>query len=153
MTTIKWFAHDDGGRAAAGYKGFAGDCGARALAIVAGIPYQEAYDLVNEAAAVERPGARKRRRSGAARPRSSARTGVYGDTMRRLMAKLGWTWVPTMRIGSGCTVHLKADELPAGRLLVNVSKHYTAVIDGVIHDTHDPSRDGTRCVYGYWVKR
>lgn len=23
--------------------------------------------------------------------------------------------------------------------------------DGVIRDTHDPSRDGTRCVYGYWT--
>jgi hypothetical protein len=26
------------------------------------------------------------------------------------------------------------------------------VIDGVIHDTHDCSRGGTRCVYGYWRK-
>jgi hypothetical protein len=26
------------------------------------------------------------------------------------------------------------------------------VIDGVIHDTFDPSRGGTRCVYGYWIK-
>lgn len=21
---------------------------------------------------------------------------------------------------------------------------------GMVHDTFDPSRDGTRCVYGYW---
>ena len=55
-----------------------------------------------------------------------------------------------MQIGSGCTVHLRADELPPGRLVVSVSKHLTAVIDGVIHDTHDCSRRGTRCVYGYW---
>lgn len=27
---------------------------------------------------------------------------------------------------------------------------YAAVVDGVVRDTHDPSRDGTRCVYGYW---
>ena len=33
---------------------------------------------------------------------------------------------------------------------MSVSKHITAVVDGVIHDTFDPSRDGTRCVYGYW---
>jgi hypothetical protein len=63
---------------------------------------------------------------------------------------LGWVWTPTMQIGSGCTVHLRADELPPGRLVVSVSKHLTAVIDGVIHDTHDCSRRGTRCVYGYW---
>ena len=57
-----------------------------------------------------------------------------------------------MFIGSGCKVHLRNDELPAGRLIVCLSRHYTAVIDGVIHDTHDPSRGGTRCVYGYWRK-
>jgi hypothetical protein len=53
-----------------------------------------------------------------------------------------------MQIGSGCTVHL----LPSGKLVVSVSKHLTAVIDGVIHDTHDCSRAETRCVYGYWNK-
>src|ERR1700730_2873392 len=47
-------------------------------------------------------------------------------------------------------VGLRAKELPPGRLVVSVSKHLTAVIDGVIHDTHDPSRHGKRCVYGYW---
>ena len=51
------------------------------------------------------------------------------------MESLGWKWTPTMQIGSGCTVHLRADELPSGGLVVSVSKHLTAVIDGVIHDT------------------
>ena len=55
-----------------------------------------------------------------------------------------------MSIGSGCRVHLRADEPPPGRLIVKISRHYTAVIDGVIPDTHDASRGGTRCVYGYW---
>jgi hypothetical protein len=57
-----------------------------------------------------------------------------------------------MAVGSGCKVHLRADELPSGRLIVRVSHHFAAVIDGVIHDTHDCSRGGTRCVYGYWVR-
>jgi hypothetical protein len=55
-----------------------------------------------------------------------------------------------MQIGSGCQVHLAADELPPGRIIVRLSKHYAAVVDGVLHDTHDCSRDGTRCVYGYF---
>jgi len=55
-----------------------------------------------------------------------------------------------MQIGSGCRVHLRADDLPAGRLIVKVTHHLVAVIDGVIHDTHNCSRGGTRCVYGYW---
>ena len=55
-----------------------------------------------------------------------------------------------MFIGQGCKVHLRADELPKGRLVVALSKHIVAIIDGVIHDTGDPSRGGTRCVYGYF---
>lgn len=139
------FIYNDGGRAAAGYKGNAGDCCARAIAIVTGTPYQEVYDAVNAAGIGERVGKRKR-------GVSNARTGVYKKTVRKLMESLGWIWHPTMAIGQGCKVHLRAEELPAGRLVVTVSKHYTSVIDGVIHDTFDPSRGGTRCVYGYYSK-
>jgi hypothetical protein len=85
-----------------------------------------------------------------------------------------------MQIGTGCRVHLDADELPKGVLIVAVSSHYTTMIDGVIHDTYDPrrapswmfepdrgqalklnqgrnhngvyTRVGGRCVYGYWTK-
>jgi hypothetical protein len=134
---------DDGGRKAAGYTGTAGDCACRALAVATGMNYQDAYSLINQSAVGERTGKRKR-------GISSARTGVYPTTFRKVMASLGWKWTPTMAIGSGCKVHLHRDQLPAGRLIVSVSKHYTAVIDGVIHDIHDPSRDGQRCVYGYW---
>jgi hypothetical protein len=137
------FQFDDGGRRAAGYRGKAGDCVVRAIAIATGRPYQQVYDLVNSAAMNERTGKRKR-------GKSNARTGVYKTSIKRVMKSLGWVWTPTMQIGSGCTVHLRGDELPAGRLVVSVSKHLTAVIDGVIHDTHDCSRRGTRCVYGYW---
>jgi hypothetical protein len=137
------FQFDDGGRLAAGYNGKAGDCVVRAIAIATGHPYQQIYELVNGAAVYERTGKRKR-------GKSNARTGVYRTSIRRVMKSLGWVWTPTMQIGSGCTVHLRAEELPAGRLVVSVSKHLTAVIDGVIHDTHDCSRRGTRCVYGYW---
>ena len=136
---------DDGGRAAAGYKGTANDCVTRAIAIATGLPYQQVYDDLNEMAQWERP-----RKSGR---RSRARTGVHKRTFRRYLEALGWTWHPTMAIGSGCTVHLRADELPPGRLIVSLSRHLVAVIDGVIHDTgSDTDRGGTRCVYGYFAK-
>lgn len=167
------FIHDDGGRADAGYKGTTGDCATRAIAVAAQMPYKEAYILVNQFGQQERTSKRKR-------SKSSARTGVYSATMRRIMSHLGWKWTPTMTIGSGCRVHLVADELPPGRLIASVSKHYTAIIDGVIHDTYNPSERGTtiyplnymgnipagavrlengngyayspeRCVYGYWT--
>ena len=137
------WVYDDGGRAAAGYRGATGDCATRAIAIATRLPYQEVYDCINRIAARERIGKRKR-------SKSDARTGVYTPTVRRYLASIGWVWTPTMQIGSGCRVHLDADELPDGRLVVVVSRHYVAMIDGVIHDTHDPSRAGTRCVYGYF---
>ena len=139
MTT---FAHDDGGRAAAGYKGTTGDCAVRAIAIATGKPYNGVYNLINTLASQER------RRT---KTPSDARTGIWRQTMDAYMRSIGWRWMPTMAIGSGCTVHLKAEELPAGRLIASVSKHYVAVIDGVIHDI-DPNvaRGGTRCVYGYY---
>jgi hypothetical protein len=148
MTKKTDWVFDDGGRAAAGYRGDTNDCVTRAIAIATGLPYQQVYDLVNAHGQGERQ--RVRRRTGRLRGKSSARTGVYKPTTRRILAALGWTWHPTMAIGQGCTVHLRADELPAGRLVVKVSAHLVAVIDGIIHDNHDCSRDGTRCVYGYW---
>lgn len=147
---MKW-VHDDGGRKAAGYTSGANDCVARAIAIAAEIPYNEACRLLDDAALYERPGAAKRRRTGG---RSDSQTGVYTPTYRRLLNDLGWQWYPTMHIGSGCQMHLREGEVPSsGRLIVRLSVHLTTVIDGIVHDVHDPSRDGNRCVYGYWKKR
>ena len=137
------FKYNDGGRAEAGYKGTANDCVTRAIAIVTGIPYQQIYDNINELAENERIGKRKK-------GVSNARTGVYKQTSKKIINSLGLIWHPTMTIGSGCKVHLKADELPKGKIIVKLSKHLCAVVDGVINDTHDPSRNETRCVYGYW---
>jgi len=139
------YIYNDGGRAASDYQGKAGDCCARAFAIATGRPYQEVYDLINGLAKGERTGKRKR-------GKSNARTGVFKGTSHKLAYELDnrVRWVPCMTIGSGCKVHLKDGELPMGRLVVNLSKHFAAVIDGVLHDTYDCSREGTRCVYGYW---
>lgn len=128
------FVYDDGGRAGAGYKGDTRDCVTRAIAIATGRPYQDVYDALYAAAG------------------SSPRNGVPRKAYDPYLAEAGWTWTPTMRIGSGCTTHLRADELPPGRIIARLSRHLCAVIDGVVHDTFDPSRDGTRCVYGYWSK-
>jgi hypothetical protein len=138
------FILNDGGRAAAGFKGETGDCACRAVAIATGRPYREVYDALNEIGGRERTGKRKR-------GTSNARTGVYKGAMHKYMESIGWTWTPTMSIGSGCKVHVRADELPSGRLVLTLSRHYAAFIDGVLHDNHDSSRDGTRCVYGYWT--
>jgi hypothetical protein len=139
------FEYNDGGRKAAGYKGETGDCVCRSIAIAAKMPYAYVYILLNEHTEGQRITKRQPKRG-------NARTGIYRTTIRRIMEMLGWRWTPTMAIGSGCKVHLRDGELPPGRLVVSVSKHIVAVVDGVIQDTHDPSRRGTRCVYGYWSK-
>lgn len=173
-TTGSGFLFNDGGRAAAGFKGSAGDCVCRAIAITAGLPYREVYEALAEGRGNQRASKRSGRKS------RSAREGINTSRkwFRDYMASLGFTWVPTMHVGQGCKVHLCAEELPGGRIIARVTKHLTAVLDGVIHDTYDPRRDvhctrpndGTplkpgerinpgnglvcwverRCVYGYW---
>lgn len=138
------FRYNDGGRNKAGYKGATGDCVCRAISIATQIPYQEVYDRINELSKRERVCKRKR-------GKSSARSGVYKATIKRYMESIGWKWVPTMFIGQGCKVHVRANELPIGRLVLSLSKHSTAVVDGVLNDTYDCSRNGTRCVYGYYT--
>ncbi len=139
------FCHNDGGRSASGFTGITGDCVTRSIAIITGIPYSEVYNSLNKLSSAERTGKRKK-------SVSNARTGVYRITYDKYLKSLGYQWIPTMRIGDGCKIHLRSDELPAGRLIIRVSKHMTAMIDGVIHDIYDCSRRGTRCVYGYYIK-
>jgi hypothetical protein len=153
------FVYDDGGRSAAGFKGRAGDCVTRSIVIASGLPYGDVYARLAKETGTQRVTRGKRRSA-------SARNGI--NTSRKwfkdYMASLGFTWTPTMKIGEGCKVHLLKGELPnAGSLIVAVSRHYTAIVNGVIHDTHDPTRamlwteNGVtrmshRCVYGFWTK-
>lgn len=138
------FVYDDGGRKAYGFHGKAkGDCVCRAIAIATGRPYPEVADIIYHFAKTERTGKRKR-------GTSDPFKGVYHATERKILAALGWEWVPIMGIGTGCRVHLDPAELPMGRLIASVSRHNVAIIDGVIHDIYDPTRGGKRCVYGYY---
>lgn len=140
------FQYNDGGRSESGFKGIRqpDDCVCRAIAIATDKPYREVYDLLNEKAKASRKGSRKNR--------SSARNGVFKELYRPLLEELGWAWVSTMQVGSGCKVHLRSDELPSGIIICKVTKHLVCVKDGVIHDVSDCSRGGTRCVYGYFTK-
>ena len=144
---------NDGGRAAAGFVGGAGDCVVRSIAIATGLPYMQVYEDLREANA-RYAQARDNKLSRMLKQRgSSPRNGNHRNVFHEYILKQGFEWVPTMKVGAGCQVHLRPDELPKGTLIVKVSKHLTTVIDGVLHDTHDPSRRGNRCVYGYYIKK
>ena len=142
--TMTSFIFDDGGRATAGYKGTTCDCVVRSISIATGLPYQKVYADLNKLV-------KDSHQTKTAR-RSNSRSGMGRRFYQAYLESLGWEWVAIMKIGIGCKMHLRKDELPKGRIIARVSKHMVAVIDGIIHDTFDPSRDGTRCVYGYFRK-
>lgn len=91
------FHYNDGGRAAAGYRGKARDCATRAIAIATARPYQDIYRALAEQAAAEADALR----------RNHPRTGLNKHTVKRYLQRLGWHWTPTMHIGIGCKVHLR----------------------------------------------
>ena len=146
------FIKTDGGRAAAGFtnKETAGDCVARAIAIATGRPYGEIYTELADINARMRITKRRARRGAAGRRTASHGIYMKSKPVMDYMAAQGFEWTPTMQIGSGTTVHVRADELPKGRLVLRLSRHAAAVLDGVLHDAYDCSRGGTRAVYGYW---
>lgn len=129
------FVRDEGGRPAEVKTG-ARDCVVRAIAIASERPYQMVHDELTYLNGTTASNGIK----------------VQREWFKRYMQSLGFVWTPTMLVGQGCKVHLRDGELPMGRLVVNVSRHLVAVIDGVVHDIFNPSRSGTRCVYGYWRK-
>ena len=127
------FQYNDGGRSRYFRAKGVGDCCVRAGAIASGRDYKEVYDIARQISG------------------ESPRNGMDGKDCKKLMEVLGGKWHPTMTIGSGCRVHLKADELPQGRIVCSCSGHLVAVIDGVVNDTYQDDRNGKRCVYGYWI--
>jgi hypothetical protein len=140
------FKFNDGGRLDSGRKGSTGDCVCRAISIASNRPYLEIYSRLAEGNKNQR--ASKNTIKGT----KSASNGINTNRkwLKDYMLELGFSWTPLMKIGSGCKFHAKADELPSGRLILSLSGHWSAMIDGVINDTYDPSRGGSRCVYGYW---
>ena len=135
------FNYNDGGRSAAGFKSKAGDCVARSIAIASGMPYNEIY----EALAIGNKTQRVTKNTRGKKRVKTASHGIYTSRkwFKDYMNSLGFEWIPTMKIGQGCKVHLNSKELPSGRLVVSVSRHFTAVIDGVINDTFNPAERGS----------
>lgn len=143
--------YNDGGRVDAGYKpAKARDCAVRAIAIATQKPYDEIwhdlYVVMKDVPLMSKQQARI-----ASEKKYEPDSGVFHQHLAHYLKSKSWKWVPTMSIGSGCKTHLKASELPAGRIICRVTRHFVAVVDGIIQDTHDCSRGGTRCVYGYYI--
>jgi len=121
----------DGGRARAGYVFHsAGDCVSRAIAIATEMPYELVVDMVDKA------------HHGS---KGDSQSGGYDHIYGPMLTALGWKKTTSK-------AHLNSDEFPPGRLILLLSGHLVAMVDGVIHDTYDPSYHGSRRVYAYWRK-
>src|SRR5262252_3337517 len=116
---VSW-KYYDGGRAAAGLPNSKrGDCVCRAIAIVTGYDYLKIAAFIDQEAQQER-----NRRNSPRYTRSSAEKGVKTHTLHRVMKKLGFRFIPTIAVGTGCQVHLHPSELPPyGRYVLRVTHH------------------------------
>jgi hypothetical protein len=155
------FVKNDGGRSKSGIARTAardgvGDCVARAIAIATQRPYLEVWNAlsggtVRAAAGGKSDWAKWARRKGRFRA-FHADHGVTDEVYGPYLKDLGWRFTSTKELPRGKGVHLRADELPGGRLIVRLPEHLTAVVDGVIHDTRDCSDEGRRRIQGYWTE-
>jgi len=123
---------NDGGRSAY-FKGTAGDCAARAMAIGLELDYKDCYNELANA---------HRARTG----KKTARDGIYKEDFNEVMKRHGWVWHSAPKFDGR---KARATDMPAGRVIVQMARHYAAVVDGVVNDSWDSSE---KMVYGYWAK-
>jgi len=131
-STQSYWRYNDGGRSQY-FKGNAQDCVTRAIAIATKRDYKDVYNTIKGLVGY------------------TPREGIKNSDIKKVVEHFGGHWVACMKVGQGCKTHLKASELPNGSIVCRLSGHLVAVIDGMVNDTFDCLRGGTRCVYGYWT--
>ena len=138
------FVPDDGGRSAAGFRGKASDCGARAAAIVTGRPYADVYA---ELFARQRGYRAASRRSSVRSKGASPREGLWKEVMDAHMRAAGATWVPLASVGAApVRVRDVAARWPSSLLVLRLARRYSAMVDAVVRDTWDQHPE--KLVYG-----
>ena len=128
------YQFNDGGRKLAGYKGTAGDCGARAMAIALQLDYKAVYTELAQA----------NKDHGKAK---SARNGMSKDIYSEVLKRYGWVWVSAPKFDGR---KARSTDMPQGRVIAQQAGHYVAVTDGVVQDIWNCTH---KMVYGYWVKK
>lgn len=128
------YIYNDGGCSAAGFKTTT-DCGIRALAIACELSYQDARKILKKAAKSGKMG------------NGQIAKGIYTEDFNSALESLGWKKVSAPKFTGR---KARCDDLPKGRVIANMARHFAAVIDGRIHDTWDSSE---KMVYNYWIKK
>ena len=115
------YKYDDGGRQKAGYKGNAGDCVCRALAIASAVGYQRIYDELSQANK-ELIGKR------------SARNGVSIKAYGPVYERHGFIKI---KLPKGPRPTFTEAFRKYGDCIVHTTKHICAIVDGNLRDTFD----------------
>lgn len=125
------YKYNDGGRTEAGFKS-EHDCGIRAVAIACELSYNEARALLKRSSKLGKMGS------------GQISKGIYKEDMTHALRTIGWRWCPAPKFEGR---KARYSDLPKGRVIARMAKHYVAVVNGEIHDTWDSSQ---KMVYGYW---
>lgn len=134
------YLYNDGGRSKY-FKGNAGDCVVRAIAIATStdykIVYDELYQANKEYLASKKTKVAKRMKS------ATPRNGNFKTIYKKYLISKGWEWVTLKKFGS--TERTKLDALTHLKtpIIVSVNRHLLCMINGTVNDTWD-SR------YSFW---
>ena len=127
------YRYDDGGRAAAGFKGDTGDCVVRAIAILTGVPYADVY---RRTATAMRHGGYSASGNGY---RHKPRRGLHPRMSARTIQSLVKTSYGLRRVNLGRGPRPTYTEawLLHGDCLVGTARHISAIVDETLCDTFD----------------
>ena len=128
------YTYNDGGKSSTSLKSNT-DCGIRAMAIACSIPYMEARQHLKTASKNGKMG------SGA------ISDGIYKEDIGQALKEFGFMWQSAPKLSGR---KARYSDLPQGRIVVRMAKHFAAVLDGELHDSWDSSE---KMVYGYWIKQ
>ncbi len=135
MTNELSFNLNDGGRSAAGFKGDAGDCVTRAIAIATGESYADVRDDLMSSTSDFRSTSRSRAAKKA--KSNSVRNGTLNKVYRAYLESIDWKRVALQKFGDSKRYYMTADDLPMGIVIVEMRKHLVTVIDHVVQDSWD----------------
>ena len=142
MTSGLNIKYNDGGRSKYFKAKNVSDCAIRAIAIGMDKDYKEVYNALK-----------------ALNKGTSCRNGTPKSVDTKYLKQSGWQTIPNiMGVGTGILYHLNFWDLQElikhyPKMIIQVSKHLTTIINGELHDTYDCSRGGTRGIYKIWVPK
>lgn len=135
------YQFNDGGRLAAGYKGRAGDCVPRAIAIALNLPYKQVRKELDDLNREMTGGLQK-----------STQNGTEASVSHRFLTDRGWKLTLLNK------AYLKdIDVKDAPRIIAVMPRHTAAIINNTVLDTWDCRHSRrTKCkspiVYGYYAE-